>query len=70
MTPLKAIWFVGEKGTIGIVRSKSDQGKIGYTIGLAEGLHEVIDINNIASRGASFPDNAGDLLFNIKKGKK
>jgi hypothetical protein len=33
-------------------------------------MHEVIDVNNIAALGARFPDNAGDLLFNIKKGKK
>ena len=70
MTPIKALWFNGGQGTIGIVRAKSDQGEIGYFIGSADGLHEVIDINNIANRGAKFPDNAGDLLFNIKKGKK
>jgi hypothetical protein len=70
MTPLKAIWFSGGKGTIGIVRAESDQGEIGYYIGTGDGMHEVIDVNNIAALGARFPDNAGDLLFNIKKGKK
>jgi hypothetical protein len=70
MTPLKAIWFAGGKGTIGIVRTESDQGEIGYFIGTGDGMHEVIDVNNIAALGAKFPDNAGDLLFNIKKGKK
>ena len=56
MTPIKALWFNGGQGTIGIVRAKSDQGEIGYFIGSADGLHEVIDINNIANRGAKFPE--------------
>lgn len=63
MTPLKALWFSGGKGTIGLVKARTDQGEIMYLIGAADGLHEVIDINNIANLGARFPDEAAEVLF-------
>lgn len=50
MTPLKALWFNGGKGTIGIVKAMNDHKEIGYYIGAADGLHEVIDINNSGGR--------------------
>ena len=63
MTPLKALWFSGGKGTIGIIKARSDHGEIGYYIGAADGLHEIIDINNIANLGAKFPKEAAEVLF-------
>jgi hypothetical protein len=63
MTPLKALWFNGGKGTIGLVKARSDHGEIKYLIGVGEGLHEVIDVNNIANLGASFPAEAAEVLF-------
>ena len=63
MTPLKTLWFNGGKGAIGIVKARSDHGEIGYFIGCADGLHEVIDINNIANLGAKFPIEAAEVLF-------
>jgi hypothetical protein len=63
MTPLKALWFSGGKGTIGLVKARSDHGEIMYLIGAADGLHEVIDVNNIANLGARFPDEAAEVLF-------
>lgn len=63
MTPLKALWFEGGKGTIGIVKARSDHGEIGYYIGAGDGLHEIIDINNIANLGAKFPKEAAEVLF-------
>lgn len=63
MTPLKTLWFNGGKGAIGIVKARSDHGEIGYYIGCADGLHEVIDINNIANLGAKFPIEAAEVLF-------
>lgn len=63
MKPIKALWFSGGKGTIGIVKAKSDHGEIMYLIGAADGLHEVIDINNIANLGAKFPKEAAEVLF-------
>lgn len=63
MTPLKALWFNGGKGAIGIVKAMNDHGEIGYYIGAGDGLHEIIDINNIANLGARFPDEAAEVLF-------
>ena len=63
MTPLKALWFNGGKGTIGIVKARADHGEIMYLIGAADGLHEIIDINNIANLGAKFPKEAAEVLF-------
>ena len=63
MTPLKALWFNGGKGTIGLVKARTDQGEIMYLIGAADGLHEVIDVNNIANLGARFPVEAAEVLF-------
>jgi hypothetical protein len=69
MTPLKAKWFNGARGTIGIIQSLDDEGEVLYTIGAADGLHEPIDINNIANAGAKFPTDIGHTLFGHKKGK-
>lgn len=63
MTPLKALWFNGGKGTIGLVKARTDHGEIMYLIGAADGLHEVIDVNNIANLGARFPVEAAEVLF-------
>lgn len=63
MTPLKALWFSGGKGTIGLVKARTDHGEIMYLIGAADGLHEVIDVNNIANLGARFPVEAAEVLF-------
>lgn len=63
MTPLKALWFNGGKGTIGLVKARSDHGEIMYLIGAGDGLHEVIDVNNIANLGARFPIEAAEVLF-------
>ena len=63
MTPLKALWFNGGKGTIGLVKARTDHGEIMYLIGAGDGLHEVIDVNNIANLGARFPDEAAEVLF-------
>jgi len=63
MIPLKALWFTGGKGSIGLVKAKSDHGEIMYLIGAGDGLHEVIDVNNIANLGARFPVEAAEVLF-------
>lgn len=63
MTPLKALWFEGGKGTIGIVKAMNDFKEVLYFIGAGDGLHEVIDVNNIANRGAPFPKEAAEVLF-------
>jgi hypothetical protein len=63
MTPLKALWFTGGRGTVGLVKARSDHGEIMYLIGVGEGMHEVIDVNNIANLGARFPNEAAEVLF-------
>jgi len=47
-----------------------DHGEIYYLIGIAQGMHEQIDVNNITALGAKLPQAAGEVLFGIKKGKK
>jgi hypothetical protein len=69
MIPLKARWFNGGRGTIGLVQVMDDEGEVLYFIGAADGLHEPIDINNIANAGASFPTDIGHTMFGYKKGK-
>jgi hypothetical protein len=69
MTPLRALWFTSGMGVIGIVMAE-DHGEIYYLIGIAQGMHEQIDVNNITALGAKLPQAAGETLFGIKKGKK
>ena len=63
MIPLKALWFNGGKGSIAIVKAMNDHREVMYFIGAGDGLHEVIDINNIANLGARFPKEAAEVLF-------
>jgi hypothetical protein len=56
-------------GVIGIVMAE-DQGDTHYLIGIAQGMHEQIDVNNITALGAKLPQAAGEVLFGVKKGKK
>jgi hypothetical protein len=65
MNPLRAKWFNTKTGIIGIVFAEDDFGNTDYFIGVAQGLHEPIDIANIANIGTLFPTEVGDLLFGI-----
>ena len=65
MTPLRAKWFNTKTGIIGIVFAQDDYENKDYFIGVAQGLHEPIDIANIANIGTLFPKDVGDLLFGI-----
>ena len=69
MTPLRAAWFTGGTGSVGIVMAQDDHGEVGYYIGIGMGMHEGIDINRIAAIGARFPTELGEILFNVKKAK-
>jgi len=69
MNPLRVKWFTSGTGAVGIVMAEDDHGEVGYYIGLGMGMHEVIDINNIAAIGARFPNEVGELLFGVKKPK-
>jgi hypothetical protein len=65
MTPLRAKWFNTKTGIVGIVYAQDDYENKDYFIGVAQGLHEPIDIANIANIGTPFPKDVGDLLFGI-----
>lgn len=58
-----AFWFSSGMGTVGIVQAMDERKAIHYFIGIAQGLHEPIDINNIMNIGAVFPSELGALLF-------
>jgi hypothetical protein len=67
MTPLRAKWFNTKTGIVGIVYAADDFGKEDYFIGVAQGMHEPIDIANIANIGTLFPLEVGDLLFGVTR---
>jgi hypothetical protein len=68
LTPKRVQWFKSQKGAIiGIAMCEDDNGKTHYRINVADGFHEQIDVNMIASWGADFPATAGKALFKDKK---
>jgi hypothetical protein len=58
-----ALWFTSSMGTVGVVKAMDERKLIYYFIGVAQGLHEPIDINNIMNIGSRFPDHVGVVLF-------
>jgi len=68
MTPMRALWFTSGMGVIGIVMAE-DQGETYYLVGIAQGMHEQIDVNNITALGAKLPQAVGEVLFGIMMGK-
>ena len=69
MTPMRALWFSSGMGVIGVVMAE-DHGETHYLVGIAQGMHEQIDVNNITALGARLPKAAGEALVGGKKGKK
>ena len=69
MTPMRALWFTSGMGVIGVVMAE-DHGETHYLVGIAQGMHEQIDVNNITALGARLPKAVGEALFGVKKGKK
>ena len=67
MTPLRAVWFNNGTGAVGIVMAQDDHGEVGYYIGIGMGMHEGIDVNRIAAIGSRFPNDLGNVLFNVKE---
>ena len=65
MTPMRALWFSSGMGVIGVVMAE-DHGEIHYLVGIAQGMHEQIDVNNITALGAKLPKAAGEALFGKK----
>lgn len=57
-------WF---QGLIGVVRVQTEYEGIRYFIGIGGGIDINVDIEQIAYWGGSFPNDAGDSLFEITK---
>jgi hypothetical protein len=62
-------WFNSARGTVGIVMADDEREGVRFFIGPADGLNEQIDINNIMTWGARFPDGAGKAMFGVKDKK-
>jgi len=63
MIPLKAKWFEGRKGKVGIALVQTDDGDTEYRISAVDGFLEHMDVQQIVAWGARFPTEAGDALF-------
>lgn len=63
MKILDVAWF----NTCGIVRVETDYDGIKYYIRAINGMDEELDKRLIAEYGSSFPNDAGDVLFNVDK---
>lgn len=59
-------WFSGTQ-CVGVVRVEDACDGIVYYIGSAAGMDEKVDIEHIMAWGARFPNNAGDVLFEVTK---
>jgi hypothetical protein len=64
---LKVQWFTGSKGTIGVAKVKTHEGKIEYRISSVDGFLEHMDVQQIVAWGAWFPVAAGEALFSEGK---
>ena len=63
MTPLKAKWFEGRKGKVGIAKVQTEDGDTEYRIGVVDGFLEHMDVQQIVAWGGHFPVAAGEALF-------
>lgn len=61
--PLAWEWFTSAKGTVGIVKVKTQGGDIEYRISAVDGFMEKMDVLQVVAWGARFPDKAGEKLF-------
>lgn len=62
-------WFSG-RACIGVVRVYDQYEGVKYYIGVGEGLDEEADIDFIAGWGSTFPNNVGDVLFDVDKSQE
>jgi len=63
MIPLKAKWFEGRKGKVGIALVQTDDGDTEYRISAVDGFLEHMDVQQVVAWGVWFPTEAGDALF-------
>jgi hypothetical protein len=60
---ITVLWFSGNGGTTGIVRSEISNEKPKYYIGTSRGVDEQTDIQQILDWGCKFPFEVGEVLF-------
>lgn len=63
---LKVMWFTNAKGSLGIAKVKTYEGKIEYRISAVDGFLPHMDVQQIVAWGAGFPEVAGRALFGDK----
>lgn len=59
-------WFTSSL-SVGVVQVEDEYDGLLYFIGPSNANNEVTDVQWIASWGAKFPKNAGDVLFGVNK---
>jgi len=64
--PLDWVWFKNDKGTVGIVKIKTDYG-VEYRISPVDGFMEKMDVLQVCAWGSEFPKLAGEKLFGVNK---
>lgn len=57
-------WFSGAT-CVGIVKCLDSNGNTKYYIGSAANINEIWDVDQIMKWGANFPNNVGDVLFEL-----
>lgn len=65
--PLDWTWFTNGKGTVGIVKMKTQYDGIEYRISAVDGFMEKMDVLQVIAWGAKFPKAAGIALFGEEK---
>ena len=60
---LRVKWFTSLKGTVGIAKVKSADGKIEYRLSPVDGFLEHMDVQQVLAWGAPFPVAAGEAMF-------
>ena len=65
--PLDWRWFTNNKGTVGIVKVKTQYDGIEYRISAVDGFMEKMDVLQVIAWGAKFPKAAGIALFGEEK---
>lgn len=66
MRVLDVRWLTG-RSCIGVARVETDYDGIEYRIAACQGFDEPTDIKFIADWGTLFPQDAGDVLFGVRK---
>lgn len=61
--PLDVMWFTNSKGTVGIVKVKTQYEGIEYRISAVDGFMEKMDVIQVMAWGSRFPDAAGKAIF-------